>query len=150
MTVFQHALIISFFCLLTRLWPSIPLAGWKRNHNGRDLHIEGYVIPKGAECVFPAIATQRGPSVPGGDPKQFIPERWLNSDEDYKTLKSLLGLFSLGRRICVGQPLAVAELRTAVAYIVQRFDIKFTGTIGHDFFVTLKPVNALANITPRP
>ncbi len=72
---------------ITRLWPSVPVNGWKRNHLERDIIVEGHVIPKNAELLIPIIAMQRNENIPGGEPDEFKPERWLKNAEDEKTLR---------------------------------------------------------------
>ena len=45
------------------------------------------------------------------DGDEFRPDRWLPSDPDAAKLAALFMPFSLGRRNCVGQNLAMLELK---------------------------------------
>lgn len=66
------------------------------------------------------------------DPAEFIPERWL----PIGTKESLAGVkldryllpFSTGSRDCIGNNLALAEIRSAIAGVVTFFDIRPANT----------------------
>jgi cytochrome P450 len=46
--------------------------------------------------------------------------------------------FSLGKRSCIGQNLAMLELRVILANIIRNFDFQLVGEPGFDLFVTYK------------
>ncbi|KAJ5865597.1 hypothetical protein N7534_000150 [Penicillium rubens] len=56
----------------------------------------------------------------GPDVHDFIPERWLNREDE--KLDQWLAPFSKGARSCVGQNLALAEIRMTIAVLFRRFD----------------------------
>jgi cytochrome P450 family 628 len=59
-------------------------------------------------------------------PKEFIPERWSTKPELIKRKDAFIP-FSGGAFGCAGKPLAMMELRMAVALMVRKFDIKTIG-----------------------
>lgn len=58
-------------------------------------------------------------------PDEFIPERWLVRDESdpLHPVKNAWRPFELGPRNCIGQELALVEMRTILAMTVREFDI---------------------------
>lgn len=58
------------------------------------------------------------------DPEAFIPERWLVREGDpLRPVKNAWRPFELGARGCVGQELAMTELRMLLALMVRDLDI---------------------------
>jgi cytochrome P450 len=55
------------------------------------------------------------------DPLEFSPERFLGS-ESATNMKNWYP-FSWGARNCVGQPLAIAELKTILAHILRQYKV---------------------------
>lgn len=56
-------------------------------------------------------------------PNDFIPERWSSRPELVLRKEAFIP-FSAGPYSCVGKPLAMMELRLAVANVVTKFDMK--------------------------
>ncbi|KAF6824224.1 cytochrome p450 4v3 [Colletotrichum plurivorum] len=57
--------------------------------------------------------------------REVIPERWLTTDpnDPIYPRKQAWRAFGNGPRVCIGQELAMTELRLAVAYVAREFDI---------------------------
>ncbi|KAK3314244.1 cytochrome P450 4V3 [Apodospora peruviana] len=56
---------------------------------------------------------------------EFLPERWLaRPDEELHVRKNAWRAFGLGPRQCIGQELAMAELRLAVAAVAREMEIE--------------------------
>ena len=83
----------------------------------KDATILGYRVPKGSTMIIPPPRWMNS-KADWGDPEVFRPERWL-ADEDM-TQKFYIP-FSCGPRDCIGQKLAVLEMRLAVVRLVQRY-----------------------------
>ena len=82
------------------------------------------------------------------DPDDFKPERWL--EPDAAALNERFLPFSLGRRQCVGQNLAMLELRMVLAPITQRFHLKLVNVdVESEYFFTFKPHAAEMCISRR-
>jgi cytochrome P450 len=83
------------------------------------------------------------------DPDCFIPERWLRTDKDTETLKNLFMPFSTGRRNCVGQNLAMLELKLVLATLLRRYDFQLHTEVKPKSFMTLNPSNAMFTMSRR-
>jgi cytochrome P450 len=90
-----------------RLHPVNPWIGIRTVRRDFFLKDHSFVIPKGSQVIFPSLPLTRN-NVP--DAELFQPSRWRD-DPDRNFL-----LFSAGRRNCVGQMVALAE----ITYIVSR------------------------------
>jgi benzoate 4-monooxygenase len=112
-----------------------------------DVEYEGMTIPKGSTVIVPAYAMHRSSII--RKPDEFIPERWLADDPELETLKSLFYPFSSGKRNCVGQNLAMLELRMFIATLFRRFNFELVSKVSYEFYLVLRPVNANFKITRR-
>lgn len=64
-------------------------------------------------------------------------------------LKEMFMPFSIGKRSCIGQNLAIMELRVILANIVKHFDFELVEDIDIEYFVTIKPAALRMKMTPR-
>uniref|UniRef100_A0A7S0QJV4 Cytochrome P450 n=1 Tax=Cryptomonas curvata TaxID=233186 RepID=A0A7S0QJV4_9CRYP len=129
-----------------RLWPVAAL-GSGRVVEG-DLPAGEFTVPRGAETLLPFFVIHRT----GIErPDEFVPERW----EDPAAADALGRLFlpfASGRRNCVGQNLAMLELRMVLAALVQRFSVALApgAEVTAESFLTMRPAGALLLARPRP
>jgi len=89
----------------------------------KDMTILGHRVPKNALITFPGtrvLNTERE----WGDPQTFRPERWL-TDEDMSGKYSIM--FGFGSRDCIGQKLAMLEMRLAIIKIVTQYELVLEG-----------------------
>ena len=91
-------------------------------------------IPKGAILFMPQMIPNYDPMV-YTEPDRFQPERWENATEEMK--QSML-MFSLGKRNCIGQSLAMAELQTVIPKLLTKFKFELETEGELDYFLTLK------------
>ena len=62
----------------------------------------------------------------GKDVETFRPERWLNVDtERVKKMEQTFMGFSKGRRVCLGQHVAVMQMKKVVLSLIMSFDLNF-------------------------
>jgi cytochrome P450 len=106
-----------------RLFP--PAGGFRAGAPGVYLYdTKGNKYPTEGTMVWvlhPAL--QRNPQY-WKDAKAFIPERWLVGPEDpLYPVKGAWRPFEFGKRDCLGQNLAMLDLRISIAMIVRQFDI---------------------------
>ena len=96
-----------------RLHPVVSTSGVRTT--GKDFYLKdkAMVIPKGSHVLFPSIILTRNDI---DDSEEFKPSRWQSHPD-----KSCL-LFSAGRRNCVGQSLALAE----VTWVLSRLCASYT------------------------
>ena len=83
----------------------------------KDTTILGYRVPKGTQIALPGNRWMHSED-DWEDAATFKPERWLTGED--MSLKHYLG-FSYGPRDCIGQRLAMLELRLAILRLVQRY-----------------------------
>ena len=88
----------------------------------RDMNILGYNVPAGTRIIFPSTRYMCA-EAEWGDPDVFRPERWLSGED--MSQKSYLG-FSYGPRDCVGQRLAMMEMRVALIRLVSKYQLSPT------------------------
>lgn len=93
--------------------------GSGRGCEGRQFPTEGFVLWDGT------FAIHRDPELwPRAD--EFVPERFLTTDENdpLHPPKNAWRFFELGPRGCIGQHLAMVEIKLVLALVVRRFDIE--------------------------
>lgn len=82
--------------------------------------------------------------------EKYEPERWSDGAPQVEELKEMLIPFSHGKRSCIGQNLALMEIRVIIANLVRQFDFELDGDdIDLDLFVTLKPIELRMKFTSR-
>ncbi|XP_050123606.1 cytochrome P450 736A117-like [Malus sylvestris] len=70
------------------------------------------------------------------NPEEFEPERFLNSEIDYKENDFQLIPFGAGRRVCPGIQFAMAVNEIALANIVHKFDWALPGGASGEDYMT--------------
>ncbi|XP_075073621.1 6,7,8-trihydroxycoumarin synthase-like [Nicotiana tabacum] len=102
-----------------RLYPPSPILVPRESMEKTIL--EGYEIQPGTIVHVNAWAIGRDPEI-WENPEEFIPERFLNSDIDYKGQDFELLPFGAGRRGCPGIALGVASMELALSNLLYAFD----------------------------
>jgi cytochrome P450 len=102
--------------------------------------------PKTEIFFFPNIVHQDPARVPD-DPMAFRPDRWL---QQLHGLKSAYFPFSMGARNCVGERLALAEVRVALAMFLTEFEFKIKDgpTPRQILLMTMQPHQVQLEVTP--
>jgi cytochrome P450 len=101
---------------------------------GRDIVYKGEYIPKGAVCFLAQIVSFWNPDT-FEDPSAFKPERWENAT---KAMNDSVTPFTLGKRNCIGQALAKAELQSVLPMLVSKYKFELVEDGKTDYFLTLK------------
>uniref|UniRef100_A0A7N0ZYV5 Cytochrome P450 n=1 Tax=Kalanchoe fedtschenkoi TaxID=63787 RepID=A0A7N0ZYV5_KALFE len=107
-----------------RVHPPAPLLLPRKTLEEIDLW--DYTIPKGAQISINAWAISRDAGA-WEDPESFKPERFLDSDVDFRGANFELIPFGAGRRICPGLPLAYKVVHLMLGSLVNCFDWKLEG-----------------------
>ncbi|KAL3366138.1 hypothetical protein AABB24_011008, partial [Solanum stoloniferum] len=102
-----------------RLHPAVSLLLPHKAQN--DVQVLGFNVPKDSQVFVNAWAI-------GRDPKsweralEFLPQRFIESNVDYKGRDFEFIPFGAGRRICPGIPLAIRMVNLMLASIIQPFN----------------------------
>ncbi|KAL5544051.1 hypothetical protein UlMin_007835 [Ulmus minor] len=107
-----------------RLHPPIPLLIPRLAT--KDTKIKGYDIPAKFRVFINAFCIGRDPNS-WDKADEFEPERFLNSDIDFKGHNFELIPFGAGRRGCPGINFAVSVIETCLATVVHKFDWELDG-----------------------
>jgi len=132
----------------------------ERSFPDRAVTYADYVIPPNTSVSMTTMLIHDNPSI-FPEPRRFIPERWLDSNDDdkpalafshdgekplqHQTQQQRLAKYFLpfgrGSRACVGLNLAYAEMHLAVANIFRKFELELYDVVRerdvdvlHDFF----------------
>jgi len=98
-----------------------------------DVKVGDYTIEKGS-FVIPHIYTSHHDNDTWGDPENFRPERWINTEGKLINHQAYVP-FSLGKRACAGENLAKQEIFLFSVAFLQRMKFKMADTrpslLGH-------------------
>jgi len=107
-----------------RMYPPVPGIIPRKTLPGGAV-INGYYIPEGISVGVHQLAAYRSKDN-FADPDSFIPERWFD-DRDSRFAsdkRAVLQPFSVGPRNCIGQGLAMAEIRAILARVLWHFEFE--------------------------
>lgn len=128
-----------------RLWP-VAAIGSVRELD-RDMHWKGMVLPKGSSIRAHVFSMFRETWI--DRPTEFVPDRWAPEAPQLAELKEMFIPFSLGKRACIGQNMAMFQLRLVAAYFLHNFDFSLVGEPNFEYFITLKPVDLFLQVKQR-
>ncbi|GAB6018672.1 hypothetical protein CHUAL_000348 [Chamberlinius hualienensis] len=97
----------------------VPLA--LPHRNTKEVTLSGYTIPKNT-IIIPNLWHANNDPKLWGDPENFRPERFIGSDGRL-VIPEYFVSFSIGKRACVGEPLARMELYLYFTSLLQHFDV---------------------------
>ncbi|KAG2537874.1 hypothetical protein PVAP13_9NG324700 [Panicum virgatum] len=93
--------------------------------------VMGYDIPKGTSVFVNVWAICRDPNY-WDDAEEFRPERFENTNLDYKGTSYEFLPFGSGRRLCPGANLGLANIELALASLLYHFDWKLPNGVEPD------------------
>jgi len=121
-----------------RLHPAAALGSVREL--GEDFRAGRYTLPRGAYVNVPYFVLHRSREAFGADADAFRPGRWAGNDVPPS---GAVLPFAIGRRNCVGQAMARAELHAVLARVVGEFELAVDEEGTYDFFVTWKTKGTL-------
>lgn len=131
-----------------RLYPPAGTARMSPPGTGFQLHLPGgqpqSICPDGLVIWINPSLVQRNPAVWGETADEFVPERWLgghadgdggdsdNNDNNDNNTSSTIPAgawrpFERGPRHCIGQELAIIEVKVILALVARKYDFVKTG-----------------------
>lgn len=87
----------------------------------QDIELLSFHIPKGTRVIVNAWAIARDPRS-WENPAEFMPERFLDSDVDFRGQDFRFIPFGAGRRSCPGAGFAIPTVELALASLLHHFD----------------------------
>lgn len=127
-----------------RLWPVV--ANGSQRTTSVDIPYKEFVIPAGSTLAINNFVMMRTGIQEGN---RFIPERWNEDNPDREKLKESFLPFASGKRACVGQALALLELKLVIATLFYSYDFEVIGNFKELVSLTMKPVDADIRVTHR-
>ncbi|KAI8651118.1 hypothetical protein NCS55_01355000 [Fusarium keratoplasticum] len=116
------------------------------------LFVDGKRVPAGTIVGMSAYTMHRSEELWGPRASEFDPHRWLTAEG--AAMEQNMVSFSKGRRSCIGQPLALAEIHVVLAYLFRNFDFELApGSATADacdrFTAMVRKPGVLAYVRPR-
>jgi cytochrome P450 len=97
----------------------LPASGYSQRITAEAVQLGPLYLPQGTGVVFSQFITHRIPEL-YAEPARFLPDRWLTiSPSPYAYLP-----FGAGPRMCIGAPMAMLILKTALPTILKRFRLE--------------------------
>lgn len=127
-----------------RLLPPVPFAG---RVAAEPTALGPYQLPRGTEVIYSQHITHRQPDI-YPRPAAFLPERWLCLDPSpYEYLP-----FGAGPRRCLGAQLALVQMKTILAMVLQRYHLQLrpNARVDHLVRLVLTPRDGLPMVVGRP
>jgi cytochrome P450 len=125
-----------------RLWPAA--AGGPIRALDKDVQYGDMVIPAGSIVNVHCFSMFRSDWIT--DAETYDPDRWLDTNEQLPQLKEMFIPFSAGKRNCIGQNMAMLQLRVITAYFIRYFDFELVEEPSKEFFITLKPASMMMKV----
>ncbi|KAK9668242.1 hypothetical protein RND81_13G044100 [Saponaria officinalis] len=112
-----------------RIHPPVPLSVPRKTVS--DVNLFGFTVPKDTQVLVNNWGMGRDPNL-WENPLSFEPERFLNSEIDFRGRDFELMPFGSGRRICPGLPLANRMVHLLLAAFIHGFEWKLENGISPD------------------
>ncbi|KAI0967038.1 cytochrome P450 [Xylaria arbuscula] len=132
-----------------------PVSNWpiERLVPAGGVTIAGMFFPEGTSVGCLPSVLHQNKHIYGEDARLFRPDRWLISDrEQLRRLEAAHMGFSRGRRVCLGQHIAVIQMKKVIATIVIKYKLSLLhpeAELGADFssaVACLEPLHVLSQI----
>lgn len=96
--------------------------------------IVGTFLPQGTSVGCLQLAMHLNPKVFGADAETFRPERWLEASAEQLRVMEVAHIgFGRGRRVCIGQHIAMMEIKKVLGTVVLGYEVSFWVAKGVSF-----------------
>uniref|UniRef100_A0A8R1E3E9 Uncharacterized protein n=1 Tax=Caenorhabditis japonica TaxID=281687 RepID=A0A8R1E3E9_CAEJA len=114
-----------------------------------DIDIDGYSFRKG-DLIVPQISILMNDTEIFEDPHVFNPSRFLDTEGNVKRIDEFLP-FSIGRRQCLGESLARAELYLVFANLMKNFNFDVSQEVSTERILglTVSPADYVCQVSRR-
>ena len=111
----------------------------------QDMKIRDLVIPRGVSFWVPIPVLHQDPELWGPDAHQFNPERFSHGTAGACKNPQAYMPFGVGPRVCVGQHLAMIELKLILSLILSKFSFSPSPGYQHQaaFKMVIEPGNGV-------
>ncbi|KAL8094294.1 cytochrome P450 CYP736A12-like [Apium graveolens] len=93
----------------------------------KDIEINGYLIPKKSRILTNIWAVGRDPQIWSENVDEFIPERFMGTNIDFRGQDFQFTPFGSGRRGCPGMQLGLVNIKLVVAQLIHSFNWELPG-----------------------
>nr|XP_004492274.1 cytochrome P450 714C2-like isoform X2 [Cicer arietinum] len=106
-----------------------------------DINLKGIKVPKGLNIQIPIPVLQQDIKLWGPDAHKFNPERFANGVLGACKVPQAYMPFGIGARVCVGQHLAMIELKVVLSLILSKFRFSLSSSYCHSpaFRLVIEP-----------
>ena len=111
----------AFILEVMRRVTAVPLG--TPHSTSRTTKLNGHTIPKGTQVIPLIHAVHMDPTL-WKDPEQFNPDRFLSQDGKSTVKPDFFIPFGIGRRVCLGDVLAKAELFLFFSSLLHVFNLR--------------------------
>ncbi|KAI5423227.1 cytochrome P450 714C2 [Lathyrus oleraceus] len=107
----------------------------------KDIVFKGLLVPKGMNIHIPMPILHQDSKLWGDDAHEFNPERFANGVQGACKIPQVYMPFGMGSRVCVGQHLAMVELKVVVSLILLKFRFSVSPSYRHSpsFHMLIEP-----------
>ena len=127
-----------------RLWPS---CGGSIRDMENDLYYDNMLLPKGSTIIIQHHAIFRADWI--NNPHQYDPNRWLDTNPQLSKLKEMFTPFGIGKRGCIGQNMAMFQIRIIIAYFICYFEFEFVQEPIFNLFLSMKATSLMMKVHKR-
>lgn len=128
-----------------RLWNVV--AGGPVRELTDNLEYDGMYMLKGSWVILSYYTMFRERWIDKGD--QFVPQRWSNDSPQLPDLMKLYMPFGVGLRACLGQNMAMFQLRMIAAHFFHFFEFELDQEPTFEYFITMKPDQMMMKVKER-
>lgn len=110
-----------------------------------DIKLKDILLPKGMNIQIPIPILQRLPDLWGPDALDFNPKRFENGVLGACKFPQAYMPFGVGARVCLGQHLAMTELKVILSLILSKFSFSLSPAYQHcpAFRLVIEPENGV-------